>query len=243
MEIIVGLGVGAIVLYLWGWQRFKYVRWHLQRHKRAEAFERSLRDAREAIGGACPYRKPSASDSELLSLLPDDRELVACGFKPVGELVLQHAGKPPRLALRCYLDAAGTTYAMRASQGILRFASYASERVFATGQRPHVVLAEPPFVARQMLDAKLSVAEVVAAHRKLVGDQALLRIENLDDLLAQLSANHEKVVAWRASVPPDELLDLDLKCVLGDAYPRAGKIWARKLRDKLPEARVLRDGT
>lgn len=238
MEIIVGLGVGAIVLYLWGWQRFRYVRWHMQRHKRAEEFERSLREAREALAGGCPYRKPAASDSELLSRLPDDRDLVACGFHAVGELVFQYTGKPAHTAMRCYLDAANTTYAMRMVSGIVRLASYASDRVFATGQRPHAVLAEPPFVARQMLDAKLSVAEVVAAHRKLAGDQPLLRIESLDDLLAHLVANHDKIVAWRASVAPDELLDLDLKCVLGDAYPRAGKIWARKLRDKLPEARL-----
>ncbi|MGE5186141.1 MAG: hypothetical protein ACM31C_28995 [Acidobacteriota bacterium] len=239
MEVIIGLGVGAAVLYLWGWQRAKYVRWFFQRRKRAEAFERGMREARESLAGACPYRKPTPADRELVALLPELRELVACGFEPIGELVLQPPGKPAKLAVGCYLDAAHTTYAMTWTAGAVRLGSYAADKIFATGQRPHVVLAEPPFIDRALLGEKLSIADLVAGHRKRVGDHALARIADLDDLLARLIENHDRAVAWRAAQAPEELLDADLKCVLGGAYARYGKAWARRLRGKLPEARLM----
>ncbi len=241
VEVIIGLGVGAAVLYLWGWQRVKYVGWFLQRHKRAEAFERAMREAREDINGPCPYRLPSAEDRELLARLPDDRELVAAGFTPLGELVVQYADKPAGAAARAYVDAAGTTLAMwmvtrKSPVGIPRLASYAGDRIFSTGRLPYGALAEPPFVTRQMLDAKQSIADMAARHRTLAGDQPLDRIASLDELLARLATNHDRIVAWRAAQAPDELLDLDLKSALGDAYARHGKPWARRLRGKLPEA-------
>ena len=102
-------------------------------------------------------------------------------------------------------------------------------------------LAEPPFVRRQTLAADVPHAQLVAEHRAFVGDNATLHsIATPVELIAELLRMRSRIVEWRNAQPPDELLDADLRNVLGDVYERSGKIWARRLRDRLPEATLRR---
>lgn len=235
-------------MYVWGWRRLRYVQWYVKRKQRADAFERALREAREAIDSGCAYRVPGDGDRELLELLtaaaPVCDELAACDFRVLCELIVQHAGKPAIGAARALVDRAGTTVALvvvwrRTTRFVVRLVSWAGERAFLTARKPDASLAQPPSVERTVIDAK-TIAELVERHRAITGDAPARAIASGDELLAQLVAQFETIARWRAAQPPDELLDADLACVLGDAYARSGKAWARRLRGKLPEATLHR---
>ncbi len=247
-EVIVGGAVGAVTLYLWGWRRFKYVRARWQHHQRADEFERALREAREDMTGDNPFRAPGDADGELVALLVasagDQRALVEHGFKPLGDMVVQIAERPATAALRAFVDEAGTTCAVvgvtrRAPEiATLTFSSYAGDEVFATRRGKQRSLAEPPTMHRQALD--LPPDQLLARHRTFARLDGAARIATRDELIAQLAKARANAARWRDVQPPDELLDADLRAVLGDLYPKVGKAWARRLRGKLPQATLRR---
>lgn len=249
IEAIIGGAVGAYTLYRWGWQAPRYVRAYVKRKRRADEFERRLREVREDAGRGCPYRVPRDGDRELLDLLHAAEgvggELAACDFRVLGDLVVQLEGRPASGAVRAFVDRAGTTCALvlmmrERATPILRLGSWAGDRTFVTGRMPDASLAQPPSIHRAVVDAKLPHADMVARHRALAGDAPLRAIASRDELLAELVVHYDAIARWRASQSPDELLDADLRCVLGAAYARSGKAWARRLRGKLPEATLRR---
>ncbi len=86
-------------------------------------------------------------------------------------------------------------------------------------------------------------AQLVAEHRAFAHDdpaRTWTRVASRDDLLGALAAAHADTARWRRAQPPDELLDADLRGTLGTQYAKLGKIWARRLRDPLPEATLRR---
>ena len=252
LEAIIGAAVGAYTLYRWGWQAPRYVRAYVKRKRRADEFERRFREAREATVSGCPYRVPGEGDRELLDVLRAAEgpcgELAASDFRVLGDLVVQYASKPAIGAVRALVDRAGTTCALvfvtRKSSGVAwaftRLVSWGGDRAIITARRPDVSLAQPASVQRTVVDSRLPCADMIDRHRALAGDAPLRAVASRDELLAELAAHYDAIARWRAAQPPDELLDADLRCVLGAAYARSGKAWARRLRGKLPEAKLRR---
>lgn len=250
VEILLGGAVGAFIIYRAA-RRILYVPARLRHSQRVAKFEQALREAREDAGGPFPYRAATDADAELVALLhvtePDERAFAACGFTKLGELVLEPAGRPPRLVARTMVDEARTTVAVvtvsreQPTKPFVRITSYRDGEVYSTSRTPHGQLAEPQAVHRQRLGANLSIADLVASHRTFAGDRSFTRVASVDDHLAQLAKAHAMIVRWRDAQPPDDLLDADLRAVLGEElYRKVGKVWARRLRGKLPQATLRR---
>jgi hypothetical protein len=111
---------------------------------------------------------------------------------------------------------------------------------FWTRRAVGATLCAPPFVRRTMVSLATSIADLISAHRKLVGDTpSLVRVTTLDEAFAQSERMRARVVAWRERQPVGELLERDLRDILGKHYPRLGPRLAKRLQIDLPKARVV----
>lgn len=244
MEALVGIAVGAAVFYVWIWRRFRGVGAWWKRAEQMKKLEQALRDARDSAEGPSPYRIATASDGELLALLriaDSHREaLEAFGFRALGELIVERRGEAVMvsrmLASGDGLTLAGLSVTVKNPTRVyVALSSYTGERQHGTTRGEVQSLARPPFVTITSLGLDTPIAKLVAGHQ---APQDARVIATIDDVVARLVELRERTVAWRAAQPPDELLEADLRALLGKAYDRGGKLWAEKLRDKLPEARL-----
>ena len=240
MELLVGLAVGAGVFYVWIWRRWRFIGAYRSR----QAFERAVREAREGAAGPSPYR--IANGEPILEQLgvaeSHEAELVAHGYRKLGDLVMLRDGAAV-MATRLFVSADARTVgglsvaAKSASRVLVAVSSYTGEQQIST-RRGHVPsLAVPPFMQITSLPPATPIRELVAAHHAPTDARP---VTSLDDALARLVELRERTLAWRASLPPDELLDLDLRGLLGKQYDTSGKLWAARLRDKLPQATARR---
>ena len=251
MEALVGFAVGAIVLYVWGWRRWRYLQAHWQRRERSEALETALRNARASAADPSPWRLRGDGDRAAFDMLTsvsakaDEQALEQLGFRTLGEIALERSDKAVALASRAFVSADGTTIATLSVSAKARghvmalFSSHCGERQIATSRGAVPSLAKPPFVEYEALPVKTSLAAVFEAHVGRPRPDAAA-ITTIDQLLARANELRERTLAWRAAEPPDELLDADLRAMLGPAYASSGKMWFAKLRGKLPEARIAR---
>ena len=246
LGVLVGAAVGAGTIYVWGWRRYKYLRAHFRNERQKATFERALHDARELAAGDPPYRAATDDDRELTAGLgaSDVDALIALGFTALGDLAVQRPGRPVDWIMRAFVDRAATTCAFlavgRPDPVQLAFCSYAAGEVFTTVRGTSPRLADPPFTHRKATAKELPLATIIAEHRASAKLDDAARIASRDMLLAELARSHVRVRNWRAAQPPDELLDADLKNVLGEHYARLGKVWARRMRAELPQATVRR---
>lgn len=242
MEALVGIVVGSATIYLW----LRYMGASWKRHKQEQRFEKALRDAREGAAGPTPYRLATPADKPVLERLriaeSHESALALVGFRPLGELILERAGKPV-IVLRALVSADRRTVASTAvsvkpgNQVLVALSSYTGEVQVAT-RRGHVTsLAVPPFVRIIEQPPATPIRDLVAAHQAPPDARP---IETLDDVLARMVELRDRTLAWRAAQPPDELLDADLRALLGSHYDQRGKLWAARLRDKLPQATARR---
>jgi hypothetical protein len=241
-EWIVGslLGAGAIGYWL------RTIRGHWRYTKSMTDTERSIREARANAEAVSPYRSRAEDETAVLDYLRATdatcETLRRLDFRVLGDLVIAWPGRAPSGAARILVDGSGTMLAilmvMLDRLGVVtRLTSYSDHGVFTTwlGSRP--TLATPPFVKRQ--ESSGSLEEAIAKHRSFI-EEGLHRVSSLEDAIREAAEAHDKARRWRAEQPPDDLLDADLRAILGKHYERRGKIWARKLRDRLPEATLRR---
>lgn len=225
---------------------FAYMR---QRH-RANQFEQAVRDIRARVSEDMTFRALDASTPDAATMLDaihaHEHRLEGCGLTLVGDVaMLQH----DRLfaVMRAFVDAAGTSVAYvissraRPVYAALLVESYRADAEYMT-MHAAVPIAAPPFSHRQVLPESLAWDAVLARHRTFasVDDPATIRVTSMDDLLRTLAQNHELMVRWRAAQTHEELLDADLRAILGPKYDRYGKGWARRLAVRLPKATLRR---
>jgi hypothetical protein len=235
VELIVGAAVGAGV-FAWRFRRT------LRRRKQ---FVSALHEVRDAQGHVT-YRPATAADSELLAVFGADQTVIeACGFAVLGDIVREVGDR--RLAImRAFCDRSQTTcavatVAVKTPSKSWTLYSFADDQMFSTHRGVPGTLATPPFVHRQPVAADLPYAQVVDRHRTFATASPLVHIASRDALLAELERLHAKIASWRDAQPPDELLDADLKGVLGNVgYAWSGKAWTRRLRGRLPVATLRR---
>jgi hypothetical protein len=231
MELIVFLSCGAVA----GLVAF------VRDRKRMDELEDKIREIRAVLAADFPYRLPARADAELVELLGASHMLLAFdGLTPIGDLIMEVPGGRPISVMRAFVDLEGTTIAYLSAypqhpknDTYLLLESYAPDAEYVT----HVdnpVRASAPFSHQQSLSTPL-IRELLAKHRAFTRG-TLARITSLDDLMRELRANHAMFVRWRETLSPEELLEVDLKTVLGDQFRIHGPGWKRRLALRLPKA-------
>lgn len=249
MEALVGAIVGAFALYV-AYRRLSFVRAFWHRRDQLARFERALRDARANASGPSPWRLARADDRDLVALLlhaaaGDEHALGAAGFVPLGELVGELPAGRATLVLRALVRGPAVAFLMISTTTPTRvrmtISSYGPDQQFSTARDSDGrSLATPPFVHLRHLRADATALEVVREHAAFATAGELRTLATLDELLATMAAHRALVQRWRDAQPPDALLEADLRGLLGPAYDGAGAYWARKLRARLPDARLRR---
>lgn len=248
-EIVLGFAVGGAALYV-GWRRIRaYGQYWRYQHK-ADAFEQAMKMGREELLADRVIRAANESDAELVEMIDmatiERKAIEACGFTLLGDAVVDVPDRRPQAIVRVFTDADRTTcaqltvWANHPRIRRLELVTYRDDDRYATRRTKMGTLVEPPFVHVQSLANDTPYAKAVDEHKKFAPREAAHRIATLDDAVTELAKFRAKVVSWRGSKSPDELLDLDLRAVLGGKYDQLGKMWARRLRGQLPEATLHR---
>jgi hypothetical protein len=241
---IVSCGVGAFCIYRWT----RYMRYTWRQYKRTDDIERNVRDAREVAMGPSPFRLTTGADDALTGCLaaadPEKQALCDLGFLPLGDLLYEPPNRPASVVYRALIEPDHNVVAflsvfVKTETVLLNLASYTDTEVFHARRGAWRTLSDPPFLHRKILAKDASVESLLVEHRALVGSEPLVRIESRAELVAILAKIHERTASWRATQAPDALLEADLRSLLGERYPQAGKTWAGKLRDRLPAATLL----
>jgi hypothetical protein len=232
MELIVLASCGAVA----GLVAF------VRDRKRMAELEDKIREIRAALAAHFPYRLPGKADADLVALLGNVHvnALAQDGFTLLGDLIMEVPGRQPMSIMRAFADAYGTTvvyvsaYPQYPGLTYMLLESYTADAEYIT----HVgnpVRASAPFSHQQSVQGPLSIHQIHALHRTILRGTPMV-IASLDDLVRALRANHAMFVAWRDSLSPEDLLEIDLKTVLGDQYPILGPGWKRRLALRLPAA-------
>lgn len=169
------------------------------------------------------------------------REAEQAGFTMLGDYVEESPARDGGMPMRWFIDARGTTFGWMAPfevKGrreivvVLMSHELASQTI--TSRAPKAsALSRPPFVAVQHVDMTASFAETVAKHRAAANldedTRGFVPVKTFDQLTHELERMRAKVIAWREGQPRDELLDADLRSLLGGQYRRLGKAMRRRL--------------
>lgn len=225
-----------------------YTWWRRKRQATAISW---LREVRALATRPPSYRRPGPDDAWLVELTRffalDQHELEQLGFRVLGDLIVERPGVADPWVLRGLIDAAGTTCACmrvgtRARVGfVLQLESFGADRHVLTargiGRNP---LAMPAWLRVQVVDPLAGLDQLWARHRMALrggpGERDLQRIATLDELAAALTAGQARYAAWRTEQDPEQLLEEDLRGLLGADYQRHRGAWSRRLT-ALPTAR------
>ena len=233
-----GLAVAAVfaTLAVAGWLRLR---------ERIARLEQQIRKLRELSTRRLTYRRVTDADRGLDAAgVTAAFDLPAAGLEVLGDLVEESESK---LLTRWFVDKPRTTFGWvglaRAGVGSIPVALLASHRADGavyTRRVPKLpMLKSPPFIRRQDLPPTTDLADALAKHRELAGEGDWIKIESLEDVIREMPRIRDKMIAWRDAQPPADLLDQDLRLILGKHYEQLGARLARKLGPQVPPAKVL----
>lgn len=249
LQVLIGMAVGGVALYA-GYRRVRGYGEHVRYRNSVERFQRDMKAYREELLEDRVVRVATAADAELVEMIDvataERAEIESNGFTRLGDIVEDIPDLRPTAIVRVFVDSAGTTiaalsvrvHAPRQFQSWL--ISFHGEEQYAT-RRLERTLAQPPNMHAQTLATDTPYRTMVEKHRELAKFDGALRVRSIEDVAAAIGRMRAHLVRWRAAQPPDELLDADLRGVLGERYDSTGKFWARQLREELPGARLHRN--
>jgi hypothetical protein len=94
-------------------------------------------------------------------------------------------------------------------------------------------LSRPPFVTLQHVPPPTSLQQTLAKHRAKAGledaSRAFIPVRTFEQVEHELARMRDKVIAWRRAQPADELLDADLRSLLGPQYAKLAPAVKRRL--------------
>ena len=189
-------------------------------------------------------RRPASPGDLAADVLPSyeaaAREVREQGLTLLGDLVELYPDGRSAGVTRWFVDGLRTTCgwfgvtrsreAGAITPAMLLFSESDSGEFFVTtrgGSRTS--LAGPPFVHRTHLDWGEGLARVAERHRAEAtpgsgGRSALRRVEQLDEAVALLGRLRESGARWRASQPPADLLEADVRSVLQERFSELGPL-------------------
>lgn len=235
----------------------------LRRRRWLAMIEAGFNELQAAIAGPLIVRNAADELRDLIELRgvtnQFDDELSSCGFRVLGDLVIEAGGAPKLIAVKAYVDSAATTFvyvnAIKIVQAnarafrqyvrrhgtrvVLEFESYSREESWSTRRGEGRAQVEwPPFCHEQVMAPELDLAQMLARHREQLptDSSVLMKLASIEDMVAELPRVHDRTRAWRAQQSPDMLLDADLRGLLGKHYERLGEVVKRRVSRPLPKA-------
>lgn len=163
------------------------------------------------------------------------------GFTMLGDHLEDSSLATTGRAMRWFVDADGTTFGSLAPFDydgqrhiVVVLMSHELAAQTITSRQPAAsLLSRPPFVDMQTLPLTTSLAETVAKHRKRAqlddAERAFIPVRTFEQLTTELDRMRSKVIAWRKAQPADELLDADLRTLLGSQYSKLAGPLRRRL--------------
>ena len=163
------------------------------------------------------------------------------GFTMLGDYLEDSSLDATGRAMRWFVDPTGTTFgwlAPFAALGqqhivVVLMSHELAAQTITSRQPPASLLSRPPFVDLTTLPMTSSLTEVVAKHRKRAQlddeERAFIPVRAFDQLTAELDRMRDNVIAWRKAQPADELLDADLRSLLGAQYGKLAGAMRRRL--------------
>jgi hypothetical protein len=212
---------------------------HFRMKQRIASLEAAVRKLRALALSPIQYTRDDGAAAALEDL---DDSLVASHLTKLGDAREGRQG----LAMRWFVDANKTTFGWvgiaPSAVGPVRIGMVMTcnaQRfvMTASSPRPAPALSRPPFSDREVLVGPLDLGAVLAAHYKRRPDDPD-RIETLEEAFTAVERVRARTAQWRENQPQAQLLDDDLKAVLGRHYERLGPILRKRLAISVPQARV-----
>lgn len=212
---------------------------HFRMKQRIASLEAAIRKLRTIAISPIVYTREEGAASALDDL---DDTLAASRLTKLGDAREGTEGLP----LRWFVDAHKTTFGWIGiaphATGPVRICmllSTSATRIVMTVSSPRSVpaLSRPEFSDRETLVGHLDLPTALSTHFKRVPDNAD-RVETLEEAFAAVENVRARTAEWRESQPQEQLLENDLKSVLGHHYERLGPILRKRLALGVPEARV-----
>jgi hypothetical protein len=198
-----------------------------------------IRDLRARADERITYR-PAAADA-LANVLDDvTAEAESLGLTMIGDKIEEAKNPSLERPLRWFVDAAGTTFGWMApfevdgqAYTLIVLMSHELDAQTITTRQPlGSTLSRPPFVTLQHVPPATSFQQTLAKHRAKAGiddgSRAFIPVRTFEQVEHELDRMRDKVIAWRKAQPADELLDADLRSLLGPQYDKlAGPVKRR----------------
>jgi hypothetical protein len=175
------------------------------------------------------------------TLGPLTNEVEKLGFRVLGDYVENSTLDKGTRRMRWIVDGASTTFGWLAPFEVDRqrhlvavLMSHELDQQTITARQPaSSMLSRPPFVDIVTVAVATSMTETYARHRKRARlddpERAFVPVKTFEEVEHELARMRDKVTAWRRSQPADELLEADLKSLLGSQYAKLAGPLRRRL--------------
>lgn len=199
-----------------------------------------IRELRDHAMQPLTYR-PASSPELGDELAAVTRDAEAAGFSILGDYLEESPVRETSMAMRWFVDARGTTFGWMAPfevsgtrEIVIVLMSHELAAQTITTRAPRAsALSRPPFVQVHHVALDMPFADVVARHRELADlddtTRGFVPVRTFEQLAHELERMRGKVIAWREQQAKDELLDADLRSLLGAQYTRLGRAMRRRL--------------
>jgi hypothetical protein len=199
-----------------------------------------IREMRDHAVSPVTYHPVSAPELAT-ELEATTREAQAAGFTMLGDYLEESPVREGGMPMRWFVDARGTTFGWMApfdTRGtreiVVVLMSHELSTQTITSRAPKAsALSRPPFVDVQHVEPGTSFKDTVAKHRERAGldddTRGFVPVRTFEQLSHELDRMRGKAIVWRETQPKDDLLDADLRSLLGAQYGRLGSAMRRRL--------------
>ncbi|HEX5062796.1 MAG TPA: hypothetical protein VFV99_25660 [Kofleriaceae bacterium] len=211
----------------------------LRARRQLAVLAQQIRDLRAHALKPVTYR-PVGSPELADELSAATAQAEKAGFTMLGDY-LEESEVREGMPMRWFVDARGTTFGwmspfeVRGKREIvlvLMSHELASQTITARAPKASALM-RPPFVHAQTVAMDTSFKDTVAKHREHANlddeTRGFVPVKTFEQLSHELERMRGKVITWRESQPDDELLDADLRTLLGAQYKRLASAMRRRL--------------
>jgi hypothetical protein len=199
-----------------------------------------IRGLREHAMQPITYR-PAGTSALADALDAATLEAERAGFAILGDYLEESPVRESAMPMRWFVDGRGTTFGWMAPfevagtrEIVVVLMSHELATQTITSRAPKAsALSRPPFVRISYVAPDTSVRDTFAKHREVAelddDTRGFVPVKTFEQLRHELERMRGKVIAWRQGQAADDLLDADLRSLLGGQYARLGAAMRRRL--------------